>query len=79
MQAENTPTGLRSCIKSLEILCEYNEGVIYQALDIVTQNENANRLIGAIRRIAADIEREIEENREDWLRDVRMEQMKNGN
>lgn len=76
---ENTPTGLRSCIKSLEILCEYNEEVIYQALDVVTQNENADRLISAIRRIAADIEQEVEENRKEWLCDVRMEQMKNGN
>ena len=72
MEAENTPTGLRCCAKSLEILCEYNEEVIYQALDIVTQNENADRLIGAIRRIAA------EENREEWLCNVRMEQMRNG-
>lgn len=78
MEAENTPTGLRCCVKSLEILCEYNEEVIYQALDIVTQNENADRLIGAIRRIAADIEREVEENREEWLCNVRMEQMRNG-
>ena len=76
---ENTPTGLRSCVKSLEIICEYNEEVIYQALDIVTQNENADRLISAIRRIATDIEQEVEENREDWLCDVRMEQARNGN
>lgn len=78
MEAENIPTGLRSCVKSLEILCEYNEEVIYQALDIVTQNENADRLISAIRRIATDIEQEVEENREEWLCNVRMEQMRNG-
>lgn len=76
---ENMPVGLRKCVELLEELCEYNEEVIYQALDIVTQNENANRLIGAIRRIADDIKQEVEENRKEWLCDVRMEQMKNGN
>ena len=76
---ENMPVGLRKCVELLEELCEYNQETIYEALNVGIQNQNADRLISAIRRIAADIEQEVEENRKEWLCDVRMEQMKNGN
>nr|DAW32295.1 MAG TPA: hypothetical protein [Caudoviricetes sp.] len=75
MQAEKTPTGLRKCIELLEKLCEYNQETIYEALNAVIQNQNADRLVDAMRTLVSEIELEEKENREDWLRDVRMENL----
>lgn len=71
----NMPVGLRKCVELLEELCEYNQETIYKALNAVIQNQNADRLVDAMRTLVGEIELEEKENREDWLRDVRMENL----
>lgn len=72
---ENMPVGLRKCVELLEELCEYNQETIYEALNAVIQNQNADRLVDAMKTLVGEIELEEKENREDWLRDVRMENL----
>lgn len=71
----NIPMGLRKCVELLEELCEYNQETIHKALNVVIQNQNADRLVDAMRTLVGEIELEEKENREDWLRDVRMENL----
>lgn len=75
MQTRNMPVGLRKCVELLEELCEYNQETIYKALNAVIQNQNADRLVDAMRTLVGEIELEEKENREDRLRDVRMENL----
>ena len=72
---ENMPVGLRKCVELLEELCEYNQETIYEALNVGIQNQNADRLVDAMRTLVSEIELEEKENREDWLCDVRMENL----